>query len=397
MTEQVTGEPVLVARSSSSDCVNLCTPSSSQTCSTKSTAKRGDDIPQCARIDDASSTGSFSGNSSKIDESPKTRYRASGHLQSGAETSLKSVEDDSSVTNFDDSSSILVPLSATKLSDRSQDSADRSPKTGARCRRKSSSSVEDLLSEGAVAAVESLEASAHATPPAATCPIPSTEPPVPIQGQLELLLHNPDNTDTTRSSEMDSQSMSATHGYGYSEANGSTLADHDASTLSTTRHSDLQASSLASTSTATGTRADVGGPERSEEEPSASSALSTDRSPVTSGSSSPGTQPSGSRRIKWGKAKCYPGSETVSELEDERSADFTAQMRAYRRRQAAMTRAPVRPLHRLPPQMVAPQQTQCRYHRNRMVRVPNRSCSRSRFERDREWDRDRDRRRGRDE
>ncbi|KAL1417203.1 hypothetical protein MTO96_027085 [Rhipicephalus appendiculatus] len=365
MTGEVTGEPVVIACSSSSDCVGLCASSLSQKYSraTAARAQRGDKVVPSRPTgnDDASSIGGCSDSSSRIDESPKPRPRASGHLQSSTETSVRSLEDDSSVTNVDDSSSVVVP--ATKLSDRSRDSADQTSKTGARCRRNSCSSGEDPLSEEPAAVAESSKARpTNQTPSSATCLIPSAEPPapVPIQGQLELLLRNPDNTDTPRSSEMDSQSLSAMQGYGGNEATGSTMGYPNASTYSTTPHSQLQDSSYASTST--GRRADPGGTERYEEEPSTSSALSHDRSPVASGSSSPGTQQH--RRITWGKAKSYPGSETVSELEDERSADFASQMRAFRRKQAAMTRVPVRHVCRAPmSRMMAHPQPQYRLQR----------------------------------
>lgn len=400
MTGEVTGEPAVVARSSSSDCVGLCASSSSQKCArvTASREQREDKIVPSRHSgnDDASSIGGCSDSSSRIDESPKPEPRASCHSQSSTETSVRSLDDDSSVTVVDDSSSVLAP--ATKVSDRSQDSADQTCKINARCRRNSCSSGEELLSEEPAVAESSEARAANATPSSTTCLIPSSEPPapVPIQGQLELLLRNPDNTDTPRSSETDSQSLSAMQGYGASEATGSALSYPNASTYSATPHSKLQDSSYASTST--GRRTDPGGQERTEEVPSASSALSHDRSPVASGSSSPGTQQS--RRITWGKAKSYPGSETVSELEDERSADFTSQMRTFRRKQAAMTRVPVRHVHRVPmQQMMATPQPQYRYQRGRLVRGQKRPTSRSRLDRDRDWDRDRDRDRdrGRDE
>ncbi|KAH7986411.1 hypothetical protein HPB51_026673 [Rhipicephalus microplus] len=326
MTGEVTGEPVIFARSSSSDCVALCASRLSQKCAraTAARAQRGGKIvpSRPSGNDDASSIGGCSEGSSRIDESPKpARPLASGHLQGSAETSVRSLEDDSSVTNVDDSSSIVVP--ATELRDNSQNPADHTFKTGARYRRNSCSSGEDPLSEESVDGAELTEARpANETPSSTTCLAQSSEPPapVPIQGQLELLLRNPDNTDTPRSSEMDSQSPSATQGYGGNEATGCIVAYPDASTYSMTPDSHLQDSSYASTST--DGRANPGGTERYEDEPSASSAISHDRSPAASGSSSPGTQQP--RRITWGKAKRYPGSETVSELEDERSADLTS-------------------------------------------------------------------------
>ncbi|KAH7950600.1 hypothetical protein HPB51_028367 [Rhipicephalus microplus] len=161
MTGEVTGEPVIFARSSSSDCVALCASRLSQKCAraTAARAQHGDKIvpSRPSGNDDASSIGGCSESSSRIDESPKPAQRpASGHLQGSAETSVRSLEDDSSVTTVDDSSSVVVPV--TQLGDHSRNPADQTSKTGAHYRRNSCSSGEDPLSEESVDGAELTEA-----------------------------------------------------------------------------------------------------------------------------------------------------------------------------------------------------------------------------------------------
>ncbi|KAL3257126.1 hypothetical protein MRX96_046520 [Rhipicephalus microplus] len=188
MTGEVTGEPVVFARSSSSDCVALCASRLSQKCAraTAARAQRGGKIvpSRPSGNDDASSIGGCSESSSRIDESPKPARPLALWPFAGQVPKPPPVH------------AIAGTAAAAAKTPLSEESVDGAELTEAR--------------------------PANETPSSTTCLAQSSEPPapVPIQGQLELLLRNPDNTDTPRSSEMDSQSPSATQGYGGNEATG---------------------------------------------------------------------------------------------------------------------------------------------------------------------------------
>lgn len=202
-----------------------------------------------------------------------------------------------------------------------------------RTQRSSSSSADDPVSDGAK------------THKVLSGRPSSSTPPIPIQGQFEMLLRDADtrSSDMERTSEITSQSVSSTQASNYSNvSNNSNLSSNsDVSNNSVCSQTSTSATTTATTGSAesASTKKAPAGPEGSEEEASALSALSNDTSPAASGNESP-VQQSPSKKITWGKAKAYPGSETVSELEDERSVE-ASEMRNMRKRQAV--RVPVRP------------------------------------------------------
>lgn len=171
----------------------------------------------------------------------------------------------------------------------------------------------------------------------------SPAPPTPIQGQIEMLLRDSDtrSSDTERTSDITSQSVSSAQTS--NNSNLSTNSDVSNNSLCSQQNPPATTTSAATSAESAQTKKVSAGPEGYDEDPSALSALSHDTSATDSGSASP-VQPSLSKKITWGKAKAYPGSETVSELEDERSVE-ASETRSMRRRQAA-ARMPVR--HRTP-------------------------------------------------
>lgn len=378
MTGQVAVEPVVVC--DSSDCVLFGIPlrKGAKATADRTQPDKSSGSPSVRKDSQEDVISSGGNDSSKLNEparfcpdTPGHQHSSTHRTLSGAETSVKRFEDGGNIAN--DAGLLPAPATSSDSSRSSSPQLKASTESSLRGKRSPGRS-EGRLTED----TPELEVYSDASPTSREMTSPSTAP-VPIQGQFEMLLRNSDADGDTRSSEMErtsdlSHTLSATQAArsGY-DSPGNASA-----------HSSQLDSSVASISPLSGPDSSPGkrsglhsAPEHSEEDRSASSFHSNEASSAASGNSSP-VPSSPSKRITWGKAKSYPGSETVSELEDERSVDMSAEFRAMRK-QAAMVRAPVRP--RRPPQPPPQTQRNSRDPRGR-AKGMRRLSSKSRFDRD---------------